>query len=99
MAHCGNDRGFGFMDGSSHFFLIERPQVFQRASTTSHNDDFNIWLSVQRSNSRTDFPRGFLALDPARVEEDGSGETIVNPSDHVPHSGSGSRRHQPNRFG
>ena len=78
VAHSADDRYRAGMDGAGHRFLVERPQVFQRAAAAGQDEDIAVLAFASAAQHGGDFAPGILALDRHRIDQHRDGrETAV----------------------
>jgi hypothetical protein len=70
MAHRAHHRDRGRGDGPRHRLLIERPEVFEGASTACHDQDVESREPVENLNAFGDLGRRQVSLYLGRIDED-----------------------------
>jgi len=70
VADTGDHRCIQVVQGARQGLVVERPQVFERASTTRQDDDFAKGVPVGGPDGANQFGRGLLALNGAGVDAD-----------------------------
>ncbi len=62
VSHCGDHRNLRRCHGARQAFIVERRQIFGRASAAAHDDDFHAAAGVEIAHSGGHFGRGGIAL-------------------------------------
>ena len=96
VADRAHHRDLGPGDRARDDLLVERPQVFQRAASSGHDDGVDVSDAVQHPNALGDLGSGEASLDLGGVDEDVEvGKPAMQHAADVPDRGAAGGRHDP----
>ncbi len=95
VAHPADHGGLRGDDGAHHAFVVEGPQVFQRAAAAGDEDHIRRTGAVKRRQGADDGRRSFIALHRGRREQD-LGQRVAPPQgvEHILQGRAGGRGDQ-----
>ena len=84
VSHGRNQRNRAGGHGADHDFLVEAPEVFERAAAPRHDDDIGLSRHVVEAlDCRCDLGGRSLALHPHRPDDDMAGKALVEAMENV----------------